>query len=343
MAEEGGAATIEDYDFSGTTAGASDVFPSEAGQIKKGGYIMIKGRPCKVVNVSTSKTGKHGHAKANFTAIDIFNGKKVEDVVPTTHTTYVPNVNRSEYQLLDIEDGFVSLLKEDGETRDDLKLPDYPEGFDQEILKAYEDGKSLSISVLSACGIDQIIAYKVRFCFCGGAGLVGHARACDSSTLSLSLYPIHHRRTLKQEPAAAANVCVHSLIGAGGEQPGWRRRRRRKISEEDTEQACTLGAESTTKGRCEPCLSLGRDMCVVCTRGVVGPSFIFVSGCGTGREEGRETEDGLENIATKTKKKQRGKNHITPRCSFRVICLRPSIHTHAQSSIFPFHRNSSHL
>lgn len=91
MAEEG-AATLDDYDFSGATAGASDVFPSEAGQIKKGGYIMIKGRPCKVVNVSTSKTGKHGHAKANFTAIDIFNGKKVEDVVPTTHTTYVPNV-----------------------------------------------------------------------------------------------------------------------------------------------------------------------------------------------------------------------------------------------------------
>lgn len=92
MAEEGGGATIDDYDFSGVTAGASDVYPSEAGQIKKGGFIMIKGRPCKVVNVSTSKTGKHGHAKANFTAIDIFNGKKVEDVVPTTHTTYVPNV-----------------------------------------------------------------------------------------------------------------------------------------------------------------------------------------------------------------------------------------------------------
>lgn len=165
MAEEG-AATLDDYDFSGTTAGASDVFPSEAGQIKKGGYIMIKDRPCKVVNVSTSKTGKHGHAKANFTAIDIFNGKKVEDVVPTTHTTYVPNVNRSEYQLLDIEDGFVSLLMESGETRDDLKLPDYPEGFGNEILTAFQDGKSLTISVLSACGIDQIIAYKVWMYVC---------------------------------------------------------------------------------------------------------------------------------------------------------------------------------
>jgi translation initiation factor 5A len=79
--------------------------------LSQGGYIVIKGRPCKVVNVSTSKTGKHGHAKANFTAIDIFNGKKLEDIVPTSHSTSVPNVARIEYTLLDIsDDGFLSLL-----------------------------------------------------------------------------------------------------------------------------------------------------------------------------------------------------------------------------------------
>lgn len=38
-------------------------------------HICIKGHPCKVTDVSTSKTGKHGHAKCNFTAIDIFTGK----------------------------------------------------------------------------------------------------------------------------------------------------------------------------------------------------------------------------------------------------------------------------
>jgi translation initiation factor 5A len=65
--------------------------------------------------VSTSKTGKHGHAKANFTAIDIFNGKKLEDIVPTTHSTMVPNVKRLEYSLLDIsDDGFLSLLDVNG-------------------------------------------------------------------------------------------------------------------------------------------------------------------------------------------------------------------------------------
>ena len=28
--------------------------------------------------MSTSKTGKHGHAKVNFTGLDIFTGKKVQ-------------------------------------------------------------------------------------------------------------------------------------------------------------------------------------------------------------------------------------------------------------------------
>lgn len=40
--------STEDYTFESTDAGASDTYPSEAGQIRKGGFIMIKGHPCKV-------------------------------------------------------------------------------------------------------------------------------------------------------------------------------------------------------------------------------------------------------------------------------------------------------
>mmetsp|Transcript_84863 Transcript_84863/g.183006 ORF Transcript_84863/g.183006 Transcript_84863/m.183006 type:complete len:161 (+) Transcript_84863:64-546(+) len=154
-------ADIEDYDFSTGDAGASHVYPMEAGQIRVGGYMCIKGRPCKVASVSTSKTGKHGHAKCNFTAIDIFTNKKYEDIIPSTHAATIPNVTRKEYSLVDIsEDDFVSLMDETGEVREDVKLPDTPETFAREIREMFESGKSYSVSVMSAMGHEQIIAIK---------------------------------------------------------------------------------------------------------------------------------------------------------------------------------------
>ena len=78
--------------FEKTDSGASDSYPLACGSIKKGGYMVFQGRPCKVVGYTTAKTGKHGHAKASITGIDIFTGKKYEDSVPTSHNVEVPNI-----------------------------------------------------------------------------------------------------------------------------------------------------------------------------------------------------------------------------------------------------------
>ena len=146
--------------FEGADAGTAEAYPMEAGQIKKGGYIMIKGHPCKVINVSTSKTGKHGHAKCHFTAIDIFTDKKMDDILSSTHGTTVPNVFRAEYTLLDIdEDGACSLMTEGGDMKDDLNLP--PDDKLAAELKAnFDEGKELLLGVIRACGIEQIMSYK---------------------------------------------------------------------------------------------------------------------------------------------------------------------------------------
>merc|ERR1719216_59623 len=103
----------EEPTFEGADAGASDVYPQQAGEVRKGSHVMIKGHPCKVADVSTSKTGKHGHAKAHIVALDIFTGKKYEDLCPTSHNLEVPFVKRTEYQLLtaDADSGEVSLLE----------------------------------------------------------------------------------------------------------------------------------------------------------------------------------------------------------------------------------------
>ncbi|KAE8707346.1 Eukaryotic translation initiation factor 5A-1 [Hibiscus syriacus] len=140
----------EDHHFeSKADAGASKTFPQQAGTIRKNGYIVIKGRPCKVVEVSTSKTGKHGHAKCHFVGIDIFSGKKIEDIVPSSHNCDVPRVSRTDYQLIDIsEDGF-----------DDLRLPT-EEALLTLIKSGFGEGKDLIVTVMSSMGEEQICALK---------------------------------------------------------------------------------------------------------------------------------------------------------------------------------------
>ena len=96
--------------------------------------------------MSTSKTGKHGHAKVHLVALDIFNQKKYEDICPSTHNMDVPNVSRKDFQLLDVsDDGYLSLMDDGGNTRDDLKVPEGDIG--EEIKSSMEDGKDILVSL----------------------------------------------------------------------------------------------------------------------------------------------------------------------------------------------------
>mmetsp|Transcript_15182 Transcript_15182/g.23408 ORF Transcript_15182/g.23408 Transcript_15182/m.23408 type:complete len:160 (+) Transcript_15182:69-548(+) len=151
-----------EYNIESADAGASSTIPMEAGQIKKGGYIMIKGKPCKVLSISVSKTGKHGHAKCNFLAVDIFTGKKLEDMVPSSHGTTVPVVVRSEWEIIDIgEDDELTLMDEGGDQKTDVNLPGYPDTMAQEIRDAWNEGENqVSVTVQAAVGIEQVIAFK---------------------------------------------------------------------------------------------------------------------------------------------------------------------------------------
>merc|ERR1712020_581408 len=150
----------DDYDFTTGDAGASATFPMQCSALRKNGFVMIKGRPCKIVEMSTSKTGKHGHAKVHLVAPDIFTNKKYEDICPSTHNMDVPNVSRKDYQLCDIDDGYLSLMDDGGDMREGLKVPDGDIG--EEIKSAIADGKEILCTVLSACGEEAVIATKVN-------------------------------------------------------------------------------------------------------------------------------------------------------------------------------------
>ncbi|KAJ8468462.1 hypothetical protein ONZ51_g9627 [Trametes cubensis] len=140
------------------SAGASLTYPMQCSALRKNGHVVIKGRPCKIVEMSTSKTGKHGHAKVHLVGIDIFTGKKLEDISPSTHNVDVPNVFRNEYQLVNIDDGFLNLMTQDGTPKDDVKLPEGDMG--KQIQADFDEGKDLLVTIVSAMGEEQAISFK---------------------------------------------------------------------------------------------------------------------------------------------------------------------------------------
>ncbi|KAM6917689.1 eukaryotic translation initiation factor 5A-2 [Lycodopsis pacificus] len=149
-----------DEDFACGHSGASSTFPQQCSALRKNGFVMIKGRPCKIMEMSTSKTGKHGHAKVHLTGLDIFTQKKYEDICPSTHNMDVPHVTRKDYQVIDVSEGFLGLLDDAGTIREDLKVPDTDVG--KEIQQKFENGDNFMVTVLKALEEENVIATKAQ-------------------------------------------------------------------------------------------------------------------------------------------------------------------------------------
>ena len=61
-------------------------------------------------------------------------------------------------KFLDINDGFLSLMLDDGETKEDLKVPEGDAGKD--ITDRHAKGEEFMVTVLKACGEEMAIATK---------------------------------------------------------------------------------------------------------------------------------------------------------------------------------------
>lgn len=149
-----------EHTFDSADAGASTTYPMQCSALRKNGHVVIKGRPCKIVDMSTSKTGKHGHAKVHLVAIDIFTGKKLEDLCPSTHNMDVPVVKRTEYQLVDIsDDGYLNLIDDAGNEKDDVRMPEGEVG--DKITKLFKtEEKDTNVTVQTSMGEEAAIDAK---------------------------------------------------------------------------------------------------------------------------------------------------------------------------------------
>ena len=87
------------------------------GELKPGNFIIIDNEPCKIVEMSKAKTGKHGSAKAHVVAIGIFSGAKKTLVAPVDQQVEVPLIEKRVGQIIaDTGDAFQVMDLETYET-----------------------------------------------------------------------------------------------------------------------------------------------------------------------------------------------------------------------------------
>ncbi|KAB8226542.1 eukaryotic elongation factor 5A hypusine, DNA-binding OB fold-domain-containing protein [Aspergillus novoparasiticus] len=130
----------------------SQTYAARVLTLRKNGHVIIRGRPCKISEIS--KIGTHFHLVAE----DIFTGRTLSDDIEPTQSVEVPNVYRNDYSLVNIDEGFLNLMTQDGTAKDDVKVPDGVLG--DQIQQDFEAGKDLLITVLSAMGEEQAISAK---------------------------------------------------------------------------------------------------------------------------------------------------------------------------------------
>lgn len=96
---------------------------SEVGKLGEGSFIVINEEPCKIVKITTSSPGKHGHAKGKLYAVGLFDGQKRTIVKPSDAKVEVPIIERSTAQILAIMDNSAQLMDLSSYETFELSIP----------------------------------------------------------------------------------------------------------------------------------------------------------------------------------------------------------------------------
>ena len=118
-----------------------DVVKADVRTVKVGRFIVIDDIPCKVVDMTTSKPGKHGAAKLRITAIGIFGGQKKTLLTHTDATVEVPVIKKSTVQVLTVDGNLAQVMDKDTYETYEVLIPDefkdqVAEGKEVEVMEA---------------------------------------------------------------------------------------------------------------------------------------------------------------------------------------------------------------
>lgn len=112
-----------------------------AKELRVGKYVLIDDIPCKVVEIESSKPGKHGAAKMRITAIGIFEGQKKTLLSPGDADVDMPIIERKNVMILSVSGTNAQVMDQTTNEVYDLEIPselaaEAAPGKEAEILEA---------------------------------------------------------------------------------------------------------------------------------------------------------------------------------------------------------------
>ena len=91
--------------------------------LQKGSYMVMDGVASRVTDISVSRPGKHGHAKARITAVGLLDDKKRVVVMPGHDHIDVPIIGKRTAQVLSISGDNANIMDSETFETFDLKIP----------------------------------------------------------------------------------------------------------------------------------------------------------------------------------------------------------------------------
>ena len=109
--------------------------PVDVGSLKTGSYVIVDDEPCRIVDITKSKPGKHGSAKARVVTMGVFDGVKRSFVKPVSAKVDMPMIEKRTGQVLSSLPNSVQIM--DLETYEIFETP-FPE--DEDLKSQLNEG-----------------------------------------------------------------------------------------------------------------------------------------------------------------------------------------------------------
>jgi len=106
----------------------SEVKIVSVGSLKPGSNVVMDGVACRVSSITTSRPGKHGHAKCRLEAIGMIDGKKRVTVLPGHDNIESPVIDKRNAQVLSVSGKMANVMDSETFETFDMKIENDTEG-----------------------------------------------------------------------------------------------------------------------------------------------------------------------------------------------------------------------